>query len=216
MHRLDPAAVPVPCCLKKFKHGQHQWGDLGLPDKREVRDCLRQLQGGLCAYCEGSLDQLGEHVEHFRTRSGHPELTFDWGNLYWSCGQHDSCGNHKDTRGKPYHPDHLINPRTEDPDMFFKFRADGTIAVRDGLSAADEVRARETIRVFSLDYDYGRLRRMRQNAIRAYDAQEPGIIDCLMEMPVEDRRLFVREELEKTASQPFCTVIRHYLGGLDR
>lgn len=42
------------------------------------------MQKGFCAYCECSLKR--KHIEHFRTRDSHTNLTFIWSNLFGSCG----------------------------------------------------------------------------------------------------------------------------------
>jgi uncharacterized protein (TIGR02646 family) len=172
------------------------------------------MQGGLCAYCEGSLETLGSHIEHFRTRDGHPQLTFVWTNLLWCCDRSDSCGHHKDTKGRPYDVSNLIDPTTEEPDLFFRFNQNGTISVRDGLPPVPRKRAEETIRALGLDAEFGRLRQMRRLAVAAYHAQEPGMLEVLMTFSPEERRNYVREELVRTAREPFCTVIRHLFEGL--
>jgi hypothetical protein len=53
-------------------------------------------------------DVLGQHIEHFRSQSAHPALTFEWSNLYWSCSQTDSGGHFKDNGAGPYNVADLI------------------------------------------------------------------------------------------------------------
>ncbi len=214
MHRLNREAVSPPACLRTLQHGIHQWNDVTPEQKKEIHAHLERLQGRLCAYCEGPLDKLGGHIEHFFHRDGHHHLTFEWSNLLWCCDRHDSCGHYKDSEGKPYDTNYLIDPTRDDPDRYFRFNQKGTISIREGLSVQDQVRAKETLRVLGLDAEFGRLRRMRREAVAAYDALEPGILDALMEWPEEVRREFVRQELERTFSQPFFTVIRHLFEGL--
>ena len=84
----------------------------------------------------GHLDALGQHIEHFRRKKHFPELTFTWANLYWSCDQTDSCGHYKDHGAGAYNVNDLVELCIDDPDEFFRFRADGTISIRPGLSAA--------------------------------------------------------------------------------
>jgi hypothetical protein len=77
MRKLDRAAVPAPPCLTKYKHGRDTWEKVdGKTDRPEIRAHLGRMQGQRCAYCEGDTEALG-HIEHFRTRSGHPKLTFE-------------------------------------------------------------------------------------------------------------------------------------------
>ncbi|NEJ60791.1 TIGR02646 family protein [Rhizobium leguminosarum] len=209
MHHLDRAATPAPACLGSYNHGAHDWRDLDLLHKEQIRQCLEQMQGRRCAYCEGSIDALGQHIEHFRRKSTFPPLTFDWSNLYWSCDQTDSCGHYKDHGAGPYNVADLINPCLDNPDDFFLFRADGTISIRAGLPEQNQHRAVETLRVFGLDAQWGRLRNMRKGAVAGYvrDAEEA------MEAGLEPEELheYFSEALEAAATEPFPTVVRHVL-----
>ncbi|QYK43751.1 MAG: TIGR02646 family protein [Xanthobacteraceae bacterium] len=209
MRKLDRAICPAPACLGSYTHGVHKWDNVSSAEKGEIRTQLEAMQGRRCAYCEGSIDSLGQHIEHFRRKSLHPALTFDWNNLFWSCDQTDSCGHFKDRGAGPYNVVDLIDPCLDDPDAFFVFRADGTISVRNGLSAQDEHRARETLRVFSLNPQWGRLRNMRQAAVSGYvdsanDAFDAGLTPA-------DIRAYFAQELQAAHDLPFYTAIRHVL-----
>lgn len=209
MRQLNRAAVLEPPCLATYNHGAQTWGDVTVPDRQQIHVGLEQMQGRRCAYCEGSIDDLGQHIEHFRRRRDYPALTFDWSNLFWSCDQTDSCGHFKDSGAGAYDPAELVNPCEDDPDRFFVFRADGTISVRNGLSAPDEHRACETLRVFSLNPQWGRLRNMRQAAVSGYvdsanDAFDAGLTPA-------DIRAYFAQELQAAHDLPFYTAIRHVL-----
>ncbi len=211
MRKLDRDTAPAPICLSCYQHGKQNWGDLDPAHKQELRQCLEKMQGSRCAYCEGPLDDLGRHIEHFRQKHVFPTLTFDWRNLYWSCDQANSCGRHKDHDAGAYDPNDLIDPAQEDPDHFFRFRSDGTIHIRTAdLSDKDRRRASETLRIFNLNPEHGRLRQMRRRALEAYQAQEPDILHALEEFTPEERNAFISAELARTASDPFSAVIRHF------
>jgi uncharacterized protein (TIGR02646 family) len=152
---------------------------------------------------------LGQHIEHFRRRAqGHfPQLTFVWSNLYWSCDQQDSCGHYKDHGAGPYNVNELIDPGVDDPDVFFRFRSDGSISVRYGLQASDIHRAEETLRVFNLHPQWGRLRNMRKAAVSGY----VSMIDEAAGFTANELRDLFMEELAVAASLPFFTAIRHVL-----
>ncbi|MGK4007144.1 retron system putative HNH endonuclease [Sorangium sp. So ce1036] len=199
-----------PPCLAGYRHGTHTWAHVDAADKGAIRAALEQMQGRRCAYCEGDLEALGKHIEHFRRKHAFPHLTFAWVNLYWSCDQRDSCGRHKDHDAGPHNPDDLVDPCVDDPDRFFRFRSDGTIDVRPGLSASDVRRARETLRVFNLDPAHGRLRSMRRRVLEGYCARETGILEFLEGLTPEDRRTIISEELACTSGEPFSTIIRHF------
>ena len=217
MHSLDRSAVPAPACLARYRHGTHQW-DMDHPTREhraEIWQALNAMQERLCAYCEGSLDKLGQHIEHFRTRNSAPQLTYAWTNLLGSCDQTDCCGHYKDNRAGPYNANELIDPTQEDPDHFFRFLENGTITLRAGLSPSEQRRGWETIRVLGLDAGFGRLREMRRQAAMTYQGPEPDIHAALLDFSPDERREYVRLELKRTATDPYCTVIRHFLEGLD-
>jgi uncharacterized protein (TIGR02646 family) len=212
MRKLDRTAVPPPPCLSKLKHGRDKWDKE--VNRAEIRAHLERMQGRRCAYCEGSLDDFGEHIEHLRTRNRFPKLTFEWSNLYLSCYREDSCGRYKDHAAGAHDPDDLIDPCIDDPDRFFRFYSNGTIKVRQGLSPADARRAHETLRVFNLDPEHGSLRAMRHRAAQDYLDRDRRFLEDLREFPEDVRRDFIADELRKTADLPFTAVIRHLFEGL--
>lgn len=209
MRKLDRSTCPAPPCLGGYHHGTHTWGNVDPDDKAEIRTHLESMQDRRCAYCEGDIDSLGQHIEHFRRKSRYPAFTFEWDNLFWSCNQTDSCGHFKDHGAGPYIVDDLVNPCCDDPDAFFIFRADGTISIRDGISALDRHRASETLRVFSLDADWGRLRAMRKIAVSGYVTDADTAFS--EGWPPDDIREYFAEELDYSRHLPFSTAIRHVL-----
>lgn len=209
MRKLDRTTCQPPPCLGSYRHGTHSWDDVTTAHKKEIRTQLEAMQGKRCAYCEGDIQTLGQHIEHFRRKRDHVALTFDWSNLFWSCDQNDSCGHYKDRAAGNYNVNDLVDPCCDDPDRFFIFRSDGTISVRQGLSPQDEHRAMETLRVFSLDADWGRLRAMRKAAVSGYvsdanEAFEAGLSP-------DDIREYFAEALDYVKGLPFYTAIRHVL-----
>jgi uncharacterized protein (TIGR02646 family) len=207
MRKLDRTSVAEPACLATYHNPEHCWDDVTQADKADIRTDLQQMQGRRCAYCEGPLDTLGWHIEHFRTKHSFPHLTFAWPNLYCSCDQKDSCGHYKDNGAGPYVVDDLIEPCIEDPDKYFRFRSDGTISIRAGLTAGDKRRAEETLRVFNLNPRSGRLRNMRKRAVSGY----VGMADSSAGLSADDLRDYFRDELQHAVTEPFYTAIRHVL-----
>ncbi|UPT91408.1 TIGR02646 family protein [Bradyrhizobium barranii subsp. apii] len=209
MRNLDRKATPTPACLDSYNHGANTWDDVTHDHKEQIRACLEQMQGRRCAYCEGGIDALGEHIEHFRRKSQFHTLTFEWSNLYWSCNEKDSCGHYKDHGAGKYDVTDLIDPCAENPDTFFRFRADGTITIRTGLTVQEQHRAAETLRVFGLNEKWGRLRNMRKGAVAGYirDVEE-----AIKEgFGPEDLEEYFKEALTAVVAEPFPTVIRHVL-----
>ena len=205
MRVLNRASAAIPPCLAYYVHGRHKWSDVTVEHKREIHASLAQMQGRRCAYCEGPLDALGQHIEHFRRKRHYVHLTFDWSNLYWSCDQSDSCGHHKDHGAGTYHPDDLLDPCADDPSHFLRFRSDGTIHVRPDLSPREEFRARETLRVFNLQPDFGRLRNMRKAVASTY----LSLVSDLASFDEADRSAYAQLEIQATAAEPFSTLVRH-------
>ena len=215
MHRLDRTIAPVPPCLASYRQGVDTWDDVSSTDKAQIRACLEAMQGRRCAYCEASIDDLGYHIEHFRRKRDFPQLTFAWSNLLMCCGKDDCCGHHKDRAGSPYDIADLIDPTNEEPDEYFWFLETGMIDVRGGCQEAQAHRARETLRILNLNH-HGRLRPMRARQLQWYKEMDPDVFTELMTFPEEDRREYIVQELQATASQPFCTIIRHFLQDLAR
>jgi len=209
MRKLDRTACPAPACLAVYNANVDNWNHVSGQHKAEIRVQLEAIQGKRCAYCEGDLNVLGQHIEHFRRKKKHPHLTFEWINLYWSCDQTDSCGHFKDHGAGQYDVADLIDPCTDDPDDFFIFRSDGTINVRRGLSAHDEHRARETLRVFSLDADWGRLRAMRKAAVSGYVSDADEAFNAGLSL--DDIHEYFADVLQYAKDLPFYTAIRHVL-----
>lgn len=208
MRKLDRAIATIPACLASYAHGRDKWDDVTGAHKQEIRVSLEQMQGKRCAYCEGPLDSLGQHIEHFRRKRHFVHLTFAWANLYWSCDQTDSCGHYKDKPNNgpgAYNPDDLLDPCADDASQFFRFRSDGTVDVRPGLPARDNFRAKETLRVFNLHTEFGRLRNMRKASASTY----LQLVSELAAFDAAERSAYAQMEIQATASEPFSTVVRH-------
>ena len=209
MRKLDRASVAAPACLANYQPGQHSWSDVSADDRLQIQGRLEQMQGRRCAYCEGPLDVLGKHIEHFRRKHPNyfPHLAFAWTNLYWSCDQNDSCGHYKDHGAGAHNVNELIDPGVDDPDALFRFRSDGTINVRPALGPVARRKAEETLRVFNLHPEWGRLRNMRKAVVSGY----VKMIDGCTGFSVDDLRELFTQELAEAANRPFSTAIRHVL-----
>ena len=207
MQRLDRTGIAAPTCLARFHYPANCWNDVTGDDRAEIRACLERMQGRRCAYCEGPLGTLGQHIEHFRRRCDFPGHTFVWDNLYWSCYEDDSCGRYKDHQADPFNYADLIDPCIDDPDNYFLFRSNGTISIRSGLSAAERQKANETLRVFNLNPARGRLRYMRQAAVAGY----VQMADEAVEFTTAELKELFAEELTQASGEPFYTAVHHVL-----
>lgn len=72
----------------------------------KIRETLSLSSFGKCFYCERKLSEKEAEVDHYIETSLHPELAFEWSNLYYSCGR---CN-----RTKPNHQaipiENTLNP----------------------------------------------------------------------------------------------------------
>ncbi len=212
MHFIDRSTVPAPSCLSNYHHGRNTWESLSVTDRGQIRSSLETLQGKRCAYCECELADGNQHIEHFEQRSRQPQKTFDWSNLFWSCLAHDSCGTHKDSKSikNSYNPLDIIKPDIDDPEHFFRFHSDGTITIRPELTDHEKHRASETLRVFNLDPEHGRLRARRKAAIAGYVTDACEITE-LIETDLEFGTEYLESELAAIIDLPFATAIKHVL-----
>ena len=208
MHKLQRGNAPV--CLANYQHGRDNWGDVTPGDKGIIWAELDAMQGQRCGYCEADISKGQKHVEHFRQKSRNATATFLWSNLFGSCNREDSCGKHKD-RCEAYNPADLIKPDIDDPDIFFMFVSDGTIAVRHNLSDHDRHRASETLRILNLDAHHGPLRRMRQQAAAGYLQTAEEFFALAAEYSPQDWQPLLDDEVAATANLPFVTAIKHVL-----
>lgn len=207
MRKLERGLAPA--CLSRYRHGANNWNDLTADDRKELWQSLDDMQGQRCAYCEGELRADKRHIEHFRQKGRDPKVTFLWSNLFGSCNRFENCGKYKDEL-PPYTPADLIKPDDEDPEHFFVFVSDGSVAVRAGLTAAETRRANETIRIFNLN---GVLRAMRRSAIASYVDQGLEVMQMVAsgELTPDECKKLYEDELTAIESRPFSTAIRHTL-----
>ncbi|MFO0836831.1 MAG: retron system putative HNH endonuclease [Phycisphaerales bacterium] len=218
MHTLDRNAVPCPQCLQQVTPG---WGydKLGGAERAEIRAALLTMQAHRCAYCERRTGEEKDegHIEHFLKQANRPDLEMAWSNMYWSCQDERTCGKHKDKCDRPagsgeqaaFDPSHLIDPCNVDPDDYLEFVPDGTVRPRAGISAAREIVAKETIRVFQLS-NSAFLRRSREDAVRPY----VQAVDTMLPHGPQLLQQYLVSVQSTIDAAPFSTAIRHFLKGL--
>ena len=211
MHRLT-RPYPEPEALQKARNADPaiDWDHFPTRHKKTVRKALLDMPDYRCAYCERKIhdvsneqeDIMDGHIEHFRRKDSafHPELTFDWDNLFYSCSERETCGHHKDAmiRDKNEYAS-LIDPCKENPEHFFVFAASGKVHVRSGLTENEQKRAQFTIKVFGLNAPC--LIRDRLNLLNGFL--------WLKECSNEDRMLFLNDSRTQV---PFITALFHYYG----
>ncbi len=211
MHKLTRKTEPE--CLKNYSSPQQTWKSVGAACKHQIHDCLEEMQGKLCAYCEADISNPhNRHIEHFLTRARYPEQTFDWQNLFWSCENPNSCGRFKDPNlGSLAHATDIIKPDIEDPAYFFIFQANGEIVIRSDLSPQARQRACETLRIFNLNGDNTGLKTRRKAAADKYKNIMAGLMSFASSDCTQEVKAHIKKLLEKASKEEFYSTIRQIL-----
>lgn len=186
--------------------------------KREVKNALLSMQDNRCAYCECTIHEEEGHIEHFlrKGQSFHPELTFAWSNLFYSCQRPGDkkgslrCGISKD---KQYEKDLqeglLLDPCVDNPEDFLVFQQDGRVSPKTTLGDGDRKRAETTIEVLNLNElnpsNGNSLVSARKNTIRRYAWMKKAN----MKAKDIDEQL---ENIRQDGNIPFVSAIFHFYG----
>lgn len=154
------AKLPAPSTLAEEKKTcGNNWDNVSKGTKKLWRDQLFEEQKGLDAYTEEilSLDnKTTTHIDHFKKRVHHPELTFDWENLFLANHQNNNAygADAKDNGTNKIEKDKyedLIHPAEEDPHEYFTYNLRGEICPREGLDNTRRKKAQFTIDTFCLN-----------------------------------------------------------------
>lgn len=198
-----------PAQLARFRAGSDDWGDIDLAD---IWPHLLQMQGEFCAYCECRLNR--KHVEHFRPRKAFPALTFEWANLFGSCGDsHKSggwprCGIYKDNGAERYDASHLIKPDDDMPDDYLLFLTTGRVVPSPELTGPALNKAEETIRVFNLNGDPALLG-SRRTAINLVMPEVEALYEAWEEFEDELWTEMLEAEIQQLEHAEFSTALKH-------
>jgi len=137
--------------IKNFE-GQQEW-TLSLSFHRTWREIILGVeQQGLSGYTEVPLKVDDSHIDHFYKQSLFRDKVHSWDNLVVDTIDETYGAKYKDKHVKN-ETDNLkvINPVTEDPNYFFRYKVDGRIVSKDTLSEVERNRADYTIDVFNLN-----------------------------------------------------------------
>lgn len=181
--------TPAPACLRRFKHGRNQWGELTTSAQynSEVWQQLEAMQGRFCAYCERGIranthtNRPDAHIEHFYRRRDEPGKTFDWHNLFGSCNDKNTCGGHKDNKARHINPELVCKPDSIDPSGFLQFLSDGGVQPKSGLEAEEQKIAQNTIDIFNLNASH--LVNIRKPVVMTETGLAQSVFEYLEEFP---------------------------------
>ncbi|CUZ43906.1 TIGR02646 family protein [Serratia marcescens] len=179
LHRVHPG----PDVLRKYDCKTQTWDDVSSSDKKAIWVELVKMQGKVCAYCERKIDLHKEgdkHIEHFKRKGSHKGLTFDWGNLFGSCGEKKRCGFYKDKQ--EYNESDLLKADVLDPNDFFLFIYSGDVVVKPGVNAQSKKIAEVTLSVFNLNPKYGGVKAERRSALEKGMSAMMGYIKIAQEL----------------------------------
>lgn len=212
--------LPGPSVLKNYDYNSNDWGCLSSSDKKQIWTEIIKMQGNLCAYCEKKIPHNAarnkkavRHIEHFLKKGEHKELTFEWGNLFGSCGETNRCGFYKDKQ--KYNDDELIKADKEDPDNFFHFSETGEVEIKPDLKQNNKKKAEVTLRVFNLNPPNGGVKAERRRVIQSNLPLIKNLVDIASNLltsgeNIDDVRCLVFEEFhEAIRERSFPTAIRH-------
>lgn len=152
MRKIDKRA-PIPSFSEFIStHHPAKWEDAKNVSRTWREYILEYEQHRLSGYTEEPVRLDHSHIDHFHKQSLFNTLVFDWNNFIVD-GKNDSYGAKcKDKIIKTKEENEkLINPVTENASIFFKYQLNGRIAVADGLSEEERVRAEFTLESFNLN-----------------------------------------------------------------
>lgn len=126
-----------------------------------------------CSFCDGfPLEVTGETIEHFRSKSSCPLLSYVWANLLYCCKYCNESKGENPERNllKPDNPNYNF-------EKYFLFDYDsGRIEINPGLSGIEKLRAENTILIYGLN-EYNRPN-WRKRFLRLFQQMEnPDIED---------------------------------------
>ncbi|QFQ78635.1 retron Ec78 anti-phage system effector HNH endonuclease PtuB [Vibrio harveyi] len=195
-------------CLSGLAPGKNGWEEAPT-DKIWVE--LDKMQGGFCAYCECRLKR--KHIEHFKTRTAYAKDTFNWNNLFGSCGDSSKkggwnrCGIYKDNGAGKYNIDEIIKPDSDNPNSYLLFLTTGKVVARPELVGTALRKAEETIRVFNLNKDTT-LFNSRKSAIKAIEDEITELYSMQEELG-EDWSTFLEDAISNVNGEEFQTALEH-------
>lgn len=165
--------------IKDFE-GQQDWA-LSLDFHRIWRELILETeQHGLSGYTEEPLKLDNVHIDHFYKRSLFSDKVHYWHNLIVDSLDETYGAKYKDKLVKSSDDNiRLINPITEDPHLFFRYKVDGRIAPKEMLSGKDLERAEYTICAFNLNE--ASLVERRRALLKMYDAYGDASLEQLLD-----------------------------------
>ena len=146
------------------KERPSNWDDLAVIRQRLRLHMLVEEQNYQCAYTGISIDEsnISSHIDHFKKQSMFQELRFIYSNLFTATNNENFGAKYKDKYIKKTDYSSLIDPGTEDPDVYLEYSFDGKI-----YSKNNSDKGSKTIEIFNLNHPI--LVNRRKEKIRIFD-----------------------------------------------
>ncbi|MDC7278666.1 TIGR02646 family protein [Butyrivibrio fibrisolvens] len=192
--------------LKEYKKLEGAcFRDLSKNVKKNLRDSLRQEQGGICCYCERELK--GKTViEHIKPKERFPALQLEYSNLVLSCDGGEcerKKHNRRENKNYPLYCDAnknnnriCVSPLDDNCEKMFGYGEDGEIY---GLSKE----ANDTIAVLNLSVPF--LNHQRKAVIDSIKNTD------LSESEWEEELVYYQNRKFDGDFEPFCTAAIYYI-----
>ncbi len=160
--------------------GQMDW-TLSSDYHRIWRELILEVeQSSLSGYTEEPLKLDDAHIDHFYKRSLFPNKVHAWDNFIVDSLDDTYGARYKDKLVRNADENvRLINPVTEDPHLFFKYKVDGRIAPLEELSENDKGRAEFTIHSFNLNE--ASLVERRRSLLKIFDCYGDASLEQLLD-----------------------------------
>jgi uncharacterized protein (TIGR02646 family) len=162
----------------------------------EIRDSLRAMYRGLCAYCEATVGVVDyPHIEHRKPKKPFPGQCYAWSNLHLSCTK---CNTHKGDRWDATAP--ILDAVVDVPiDQHLLYKLTGGGVLRDALTP----RGKTTVDHTDLNRDE------LQTARASVLLRALQLVKDLGEKGQQPAAVAVRAELDQMERDAFGSLIRY-------
>lgn len=179
----------------------------GFREKQELREALVCEQRGICCYCMARIEpnELTMKIEHFLSRSEHPNQRLVYNNLFGAClgNEKNDAKTHCDTfKGKKEFHFHMCQPGHIHGQI--KYKANGEI-YSDNVTLNDEL---ESV----LNLNLPELVKARKSTLDGFiKANLSGKIGTLNKVKLTKFRDKWLGTSHQNLLEPYCMIVVHYL-----
>lgn len=162
--------------------------------EEDVESQLKADQHGKCYLCERKLI-ADFQVEHHQSRTNHPDLTYKWSNLFWSCNY---CNGKKSASY-----DNMVNPTEENVEELIEQRFDfpKSKVVFNSTSTTSISSIDSTIELLGKIFNgSGKIRKIREQQFYDYAKSKvtsfQDMVLTWLNKPTEELKNAIKEQLD--------------------